>query len=198
MYSFQSNTNRRQTHTFYCPLYILFHNRYAIIMILTSAPFYSCPHLNLQSIIQLSTNSKVHIWDHFTPLLIKIPLFNILKINPNSMQWPTNPWAYHSSSTPSCHTVLWYSHQLLPYLLTLWVKYSKDKTFFLYSMCYIFFTNTTSAERPTAAAAKSLQSCPTVCDPLRWQPTRLLRSWDSPGKNTGVGCHFLLQRTHAC
>ena len=25
------------------------------------------------------------------------------------------------------------------------------------------------------------------------QPTRLLRLWDSPGKNTGVGCHFLLQ-----
>ena len=27
------------------------------------------------------------------------------------------------------------------------------------------------------------------------QPTRLLRPWDSPGKNTGVGCHFLLQNT---
>ena len=26
------------------------------------------------------------------------------------------------------------------------------------------------------------------------QPTRLLHPWDSPGKNTGVGCHFLLQR----
>ena len=26
--------------------------------------------------------------------------------------------------------------------------------------------------------------------PHRWQPTRLLRPWDSPGKNTGVGCHF--------
>ena len=25
------------------------------------------------------------------------------------------------------------------------------------------------------------------------QPTRLLHPWDSPGKNTGVGCHFLLQ-----
>ena len=25
------------------------------------------------------------------------------------------------------------------------------------------------------------------------QPARLLRPWDSPGKNTGVGCHFLLQ-----
>ena len=40
-----------------------------------------------------------------------------------------------------------------------------------------------------AAAAKSLQSCPTLCD----QPTRLPHPWDSPGKNTGVGCHFLLQ-----
>ena len=29
--------------------------------------------------------------------------------------------------------------------------------------------------------------------PQRWQPTRLPRPWDSPGKNTGVGCHFLLQ-----
>ena len=44
-----------------------------------------------------------------------------------------------------------------------------------------------------AAAAKSLQSCPTLCDPHRQQPTRLPRPWDSPGKNTGVGCHFLLQ-----
>ena len=26
-----------------------------------------------------------------------------------------------------------------------------------------------------------------------WQPTRLPCPWDSPGKNTGVGCHFLLQ-----
>ena len=29
--------------------------------------------------------------------------------------------------------------------------------------------------------------------PHRWQPTRLPCLWDSPGKNTGVGCHFLLQ-----
>ena len=45
-----------------------------------------------------------------------------------------------------------------------------------------------------AAAAKSLQSCPTLCNPIDvWQPTRFPRPWDSPGKNTGVGCHFLLQ-----
>ena len=46
--------------------------------------------------------------------------------------------------------------------------------------------------KDTAAAAKSLQSCPTL-QPHRWQPTRILCPWDSPGKNTGVGCHFLLQ-----
>ena len=43
-----------------------------------------------------------------------------------------------------------------------------------------------------AAAAKLLQSCPTLW-PHRQQPTRLRCPWDSPGKNTGVGCHFLLQ-----
>ena len=46
--------------------------------------------------------------------------------------------------------------------------------------------------RVTAATAKSLQSCPTLWHHRR-QPTRLPRPWDSPGKNTGVGCHFLLQ-----
>ena len=92
-----------------------------------------------------------------------------------------------------------------------------------------------------AAAVKSFQSCPTLCDPIdgsppgspvpgillarilewvaisfsnawKWkvkgsrsvlfdsswphglQPTRLLRSWDFPGKSTGVGCHCLLRR----
>ena len=44
-----------------------------------------------------------------------------------------------------------------------------------------------------AAAAKSLQSCPTLCDPIDDSPPRLPCPWDSPGKNTGVGCHFFLQ-----
>ena len=43
------------------------------------------------------------------------------------------------------------------------------------------------------AAAKSLQLCPTVCDPLDGSPPGSPHPWDSPGKNTGVGCHFLLQ-----
>ena len=43
-----------------------------------------------------------------------------------------------------------------------------------------------------AAAAKSRQSCPTPCDPIDGSPPGS-HPWDSPGKNTGVGCHFLLQ-----
>ena len=44
-----------------------------------------------------------------------------------------------------------------------------------------------------ATAAKSLQSCPTLCDPIDGSPPGSPFPWDSPGKNTGVGCHFLLQ-----
>ena len=44
----------------------------------------------------------------------------------------------------------------------------------------------------TVAAAKSCQLCPTLCDPIDGSPPGS-RTWDSLGKNTGVGCHFLLQ-----
>ena len=50
----------------------------------------------------------------------------------------------------------------------------------------------TDSMTSAAAAAKSLQSCPTL-QPHRQQLTRLPHPWDSLGKNTGVGCHFLLQ-----
>ena len=39
------------------------------------------------------------------------------------------------------------------------------------------------------------QSYPTLCDPHGLWPTRLFCPWDSPGKNTGGGSHFLLQGT---
>ena len=45
----------------------------------------------------------------------------------------------------------------------------------------------------TNTTTKSLQSCPTLVRPHRWQPTRLPHPWVSPDKNTGVVCHFLLQ-----
>ena len=46
-----------------------------------------------------------------------------------------------------------------------------------------------TAEINTAIYA---QSYPTL-RPLGLQPARLLCPWDSAGRNTGVGCHFLLQ-----
>ena len=41
--------------------------------------------------------------------------------------------------------------------------------------------------------AKSLQSCPTLCNPMDVVPPKLLCPWDFPGKNTEVGCLFFLQ-----
>ena len=53
-----------------------------------------------------------------------------------------------------------------------------------FSICYIQYT---------AAAAAVASVVSDSVRPHRWQPTRLPRPWDSPGKNTGVDCHFLLQ-----
>ena len=39
----------------------------------------------------------------------------------------------------------------------------------------------------------AVKSCLTLCDPTDCSLPRLLCAWDSPGKNTGVGCHSLLQ-----
>ena len=45
------------------------------------------------------------------------------------------------------------------------------------------------------ACVLSHQSCPTLCDPMEQRLLQAPLSMDSPGKNTGVGCHFLLQGT---
>ena len=58
---------------------------------------------------------------------------------------------------------------------------------------FVLIISCLSPTYAAAAAAKSLQSCPTSVRPHRRQATRLPRPWDSPGKSTGVGCHFLLQ-----
>ena len=41
--------------------------------------------------------------------------------------------------------------------------------------------------------AKSLQSCLTLCNPMDCNPPGSSCPWDSPGKNTGMGCHAFLQ-----
>ena len=46
---------------------------------------------------------------------------------------------------------------------------------------------------PGCLCAKSLQLCSTVCDPVDCSPPDSSVHGDSPGKNTGMGCHALLQ-----
>ena len=93
---------------------------------------------------------------------------------------------------------------------TLWITYKKASILvnrtkqspFCNTFIILFWLNITnifanqkyfsSTMFAAAAAAKLLRSCPTL-RPHRQQPTRLPHPWDSPGKNTGVGCHFLLQ-----
>ena len=41
-------------------------------------------------------------------------------------------------------------------------------------------------------------SCVRLYNPTGQQPIRPFHPWDSPGNNTGAGCHFLLQCIHAC
>ena len=81
------------------------------------------------------------------------------------MEWVAFPFSRGSSSQPRDQT------QVYPHCR--WILYHLS-------------------HQGSPAAAKSLQSCPTV-QPHRRQLTRLPRPWDSPGKNAGVGCHFLLQ-----
>ena len=57
--------------------------------------------------------------------------------------------------------------------------------------------NVLNTAAAAAAAAKSLQSCPTLFDPIDGSPPGS-HPWDSPGKYTGVGSHFLLQYRHCC
>ena len=49
-----------------------------------------------------------------------------------------------------------------------------------------------SLSKPVCLDAKSLQSCPTLCDPMDHSLSASSVHGDSPGKNTGVGCHALL------
>ena len=54
-------------------------------------------------------------------------------------------------------------------------------------------TSIGSQKKRAVVAAKSLQLCPTLCNPIDGSPPGSPIPWDSPVKNIVVGCHFLLQ-----
>ena len=68
-------------------------------------------------------------------------------------------------------------------IILMFSKYSHD----------IDICNTGYGNITLETAAKSVQSCLTLCDPIDSSPPGSPVPGDSPGKNTGVGCHVLLQ-----
>ena len=60
----------------------------------------------------------------------------------------------------------------------------------LITLGFVFFFSL-QLQEPLVMRAKSLWLSQTLCDPM--EPARLLCPWNSPGKNTEAGCHFLLQ-----
>ena len=53
----------------------------------------------------------------------------------------------------------------------------------------------TAAQVVNMLSVLAAQSCLTLCDPVDYSPQapHFMEFWNSPGKNTGVGCHSLLQ-----
>ena len=85
------------------------------------------------------------------------------RLPPNGNVWPTDMNVHTFPSTEGLH-----SNRIL------WA---------IMGSCYIFL----------CLHAKSLQLCPTLCDLMDCSPPGSAVHGDSPGKNTGVGCHALLQ-----
>ena len=87
-------------------------------------------------------------------------------------------------SNSSFHKVLDFLIKKFSILNRIWPGRIVSSTFVLYlSLIYYFLIK---------VKVKSLSHV-WLCDPVDCSPTRLLHPWDSPGKNTGVSCHFLLQ-----
>ena len=103
----------------------------------------------------------------------------------------------YTSSTLFLRTVILLyvliSHEfLLVFLLKIILALYECVNFIIFKISFIFSCKFNWDIDYIATAAKSLQSCPTLCDPLDGSPPGS-HPWDSPGKNTGVGCHLLLQ-----
>ena len=76
-------------------------------------------------------------------------------------------------STFSKHEIMAYKH----------LRKARDKAKFLLYDIFI-----------TVCESEVTQSCPSFCDPMNYtKTTKHLHPWCFPGKDTAVGCHFLLQ-----
>ena len=136
----------------------------------------------------MEKKKRTTIFLNFTP-----DIFKTLLYHGSSKFWP--PWKPVTHSTDSVRILGGASSKVR-------ITLPSDSCSGIVFFCAVFPRNfwycvshhSRCLNNVGTAAAKSLQSCPTLCDPTDSSPTRLPCPWDSPGKNTGVGCHFLLQR----
>ena len=63
----------------------------------------------------------------------------------------------------------------------------------IFQLTYLFFCISYSVFESLCCCCYVTSVVSNSVRPRRWQPIRLPHPWDSPGKNTRVGCHFLLQ-----
>ena len=96
----------------------------------------------------------------------------------------------HDNSDDQVEMVHW------TFMLLHMYKYNSevDKILYVKFVCQIPFVSKCHLPHipgDAAAAAVTAVVSDSVQPNIR-QPTRLCRPWDSPGKNTGMGCHFLL------
>ena len=79
-----------------------------------------------------------------------------------------------------------------------------QEQFLVTSSISLIFLPASGIQGMCAVHAKSLQMCLPLCDPMDYSPPGSSVHGDSPDKNTGVGCHallqgiFLTQRSNAC
>ena len=92
---------------------------------------------------------------------------------------------------PLLISILKYRDSISSDPLSIWSTWPSLKTVKL----YMPQTDPTlsSSSRCVHVRAKSLQWCPALCAPLDWSPPVSSCPWESPGKDTRVGCHALLQ-----
>ena len=106
------------------------------------------------------------------------------------------PWFFLSCSVSLDHS----KRSLHSYLWLWWIYYLQIHLFWG-QIVKILYPPTSSPDflfwdhfcMPLLLLQLSRFSLSDSVRPQRWQPTRLPHPWDSPGKNTGVGCHCLLQ-----
>jgi len=143
------------------------------------------------------------------PLLLLPSIFPSIRVFSNEsflhIRWPKY-WSFHFSISPSneysgliSFRMDWFDLPAVQGTLKSLLQNHSSKAsilhrsaFFIVQLSHPYMTTGKTIALAAAAAAKLPQSCLTL-RPHRWQPTRLPRPWDSPGNNTGVGCHFLLQ-----